>query len=162
MVVVDSSALISLAVGDALDLVLEEFDVITTQTVRDELEATAEYDDRHGNGAAAVLDAENEFTVIETQGDAFESSRIDAGEASCVAVTRSRDASFLVTDDYRALPELQQLVNAEVLLSPIVLQALVKRGTWSEQQAETAFETIAGERDWLGASICRYARQLFD
>lgn len=162
MLVVDTSALISLAVGDALDPVLAEYDVITTQTVWKELEATADYDDRHGDGAATVLASEDAFSIIETQAEAFETSRIDAGEASCVAATRTRDTPFLVTDDYRALPELQELVDAEVVLSPIVLRALVKRGTWSEQRAQTAFEKIAEGRDWLGAPIYRYARQLFE
>lgn len=161
MLVVDTSALISLAVGDALDPVLTEYDVITTQRVWEQLEATAN-DDRHGDGAAAVLASEDAFSIIETQAEAFETSRIDAGEASCVAATRTRDTPFLVTDDYRALPELQELVDAEVVLSPIVLRALVKRGTWSEQRAQTAFEKIAEGRDWLGAPIYRYARQLFE
>lgn len=162
MIVVDTSALISLAVGNALEPALGEFDVVTTQTVRSELEATAAYDDRHGTAAAAVLDVEDAFSVVETRGIEFETSRIDAGEASCVAATRAQDAPFLGTDDFRALPELQQLIDAEVVLSPIVLRALVKRGSWSEQTAETVFETIAEERDWLGAPIYRYARQLFD
>lgn len=162
MIVVDTSALISLAVGNALEPALDEFDVVTTQTIRHELEATAAYDDRHGIAAADVLDAADAFTVVNTQGEEFETSRIDAGEASCVAATRTQDASFFVTDDFRALPELQSLVDADVVLSPIVLRALVKRDAWSAQQAETAFETIAEERDWLGAPIYRYARQLFE
>ena len=162
MLVIDTSAFLSLAVGGALEPVLRAFDVVTTHAVHGELEATAEYEDRHGTAATAVLDAEDAVTVVETQSEEFETSRIDAGEASCVTVTRARGAPFLVTDDYRALPELQQLVDAEVVLSPIVLRALVKRGSWSETQAETAFETIAEKRDWLGAPIYRYARQLFD
>lgn len=162
MIVIDTSAFISLAVGNALEPALREFDVVTTQTVHGELEATAEYDDRHGKAAAGVLDTEDAFAVIEVQGEEFETSRIDAGEASCVAVTRAQGVPFFVTDDFRALPELQQLVVAEVVLSPILLRALVKRGSWSEKQAETAFETIAEERDWLSVPIYRYARQLFD
>lgn len=162
MIVIDTSALVSLAVGNALEPALGDFDAVTIQSVRGELEATAEYDDRHGKAAAAVLNAEDAFTIVGTQGEKFETSRIDAGEASCVAVTRAQGVPFLVTDDYRALPELQELVDAEVVLSPIVLRALVKRGSWSETQAKTAFETIAEERDWLGAPIYRYARQLFD
>lgn len=162
MIVVDTSALISLALGDALVPVLEAFDVITTLSVREELDATTQYDDRHGAGASTVIEKEDAFMVVDIRGGGFETSRIDAGEASCVAATRNRDADFLVTDDYRALPELQELVDAEVVLSPIVLRALVKRGVWSEQQAKTAFQAIAAGRDWLGAPIYRYARPLFE
>jgi len=160
MLVVDTSAFVSLAVGDVLDHVLEEFDVVTTTAVVEKLEETAGYDDLHGTGAATALDAEDAFTVVEMEGSHFETSRIDAGEASCVAAARKLDVASFVTDDYRALPELQEIVDAEVALSPIVLRALVKRGVLTDSEAQTRFETIAEGRDWLGAPIYRYARQI--
>ena len=162
MIVVDTSALISLAVGDALEPALSEFDVVTTQSVQDELEATAAYDDRHGIAATAALEMADSLTTVEALGAEFETSRIDAGEASCTAVTQQLDADFLVTDDFRALPELQELTDVEVVLSPIVLRALVKRGRFSEEQATSSFEAISERRDWLGAPIYRYAQQLFE
>ena len=161
-VVVDTSALISLAVGDVLDQTLAAFDVVTTPTVIEELEETAEYDDRHGTAATTVLRRTDALTVQDADGAPFETSRVDIGEASCVAAARDVDAAFLVTDDYRALPELQGLVDAEVAVSPIVLRALVKRDALSSESAETAFEAIAAGRDWLDAPIYRYARRLFD
>lgn len=160
-VVVDTSALISLAIGDALDETLAAFDIVTTPTVIEELEETAAYDDRHGTAATAVRQRMESLTVQDADGAPFETSRVDAGEASCVAAARTVDAAFLVTDDYRALPELQGLVDAEVAVSPIVLRALVKRDALSSADAETAFETIAAGRDWLDAPIYRYARRLF-
>ncbi|GAB7095434.1 hypothetical protein JCM30237_25870 [Halolamina litorea] len=162
MIVVDTSAFVSLAVGGALKETLAAFDVVTTLSVFDELEATAEYDDRHGNGAAAVLAAEDAITVVDHDGAEFETSRIDAGEASCAAAVQELDAAFLITDDYRALPELERLLDTDVALSPIVLRALVTRGALSEAEAEGAFDAIADGRDWLGGPIHRYARRLFD
>lgn len=162
MLVLDTSALISLAVGGVLDPAFDEFSVATTTLVRDELVETGEYDDRHGRAARAVLDREDRIEVTDVTGEAFVTSRIDAGEASCVAAVRELDAAFLVTDDFRALPELQRVVPVEVALSPIVLRALVKRGALSENEARTAFDAIAEGRDWLGAPIYRYARRLFD
>lgn len=161
-VVVDTSALISLAVGDVLDDAIAAFDIVTTPTVIEEVEKTAEYDDRHGTAATAVLRQRDAITVQDADGAPFETSRVDAGEASCVAAARDGNAAFLVTDDYRALPELQGLVDAEVAVSPIVLRALVKRDALSAADAETAFETIAAGRDWLDAPIYRYARRLFE
>lgn len=161
-VVVDTSAFISLAVGDVLDQTLAAFDVVTTTTVIEELNATAAYDDRHGTAATTALQQTDALTVHDVDGASFETSRVDAGEASCVAAARERDVAFLVTDDYRALPELRELVDAEVAVSPIVLRALVKRDALSAADAETAFETIAAGRDRLDAPIYRYARRLFD
>ncbi|WP_435196843.1 hypothetical protein [Natronomonas sp. EA1] len=162
MLVFDTSALISLGVGDVLDPVLDELSVATTALVWAELEETSGYDDRHGRAARAVLECEPRLELVDVTGEAFVTSRIDAGEASCVAAVRTLDAPFLITDDFRALPELQRLVDAEVALSPIVLRALVKRGALSENEARTAFDAIAEGRDWLGAPIYRYARRLFD
>ncbi|ELZ76271.1 MULTISPECIES: PIN domain-containing protein [Haloferax] len=162
MLVVDTSAFISLSVGEVLNVFVTEFDVATTEAVLEELQRTAEYDDRHGKAANAVLDTADEFTVVAVAGGEFVTSRIDDGEASCVAAVREVDAAFLITDDYRALPELRKLVSAEVALSPIVLRALVKRDALSEEEARVTFEAMAEGRDWLGAPIYRYARQLLE
>lgn len=162
MLVVDTSAFISLAVGNVLETVTSEFDIVTTEAVVDELEETAEYDDRHGTAARNALRLVEDLGVIDVSGEAFVTSRIDSGEASCVAAVREVDAAFLITDDYRALPELRELVAVDVALSPIVLRALVNRGALREEEAKTAFEMIAQGRDWLEAPIYRYARQLFE
>ncbi|KAB1184827.1 MULTISPECIES: hypothetical protein [Haloferax] len=162
MLVVDTSAFISLAIGGVLDSVVNEFDVVTTEAVVDGLEATAQYDDRHGDGANSVLESIDYNEVVDVTGDEFVTSRINQGEASCVTTVRELDAVFLITDDYRALPELQQLVDADAALSPIVLRALVKRGTLGDDAVKAAFETIAERRDWLGAPIYRYTRNLFE
>ena len=162
MLVIDTSAFISLAIGDVLDDVLAEYDVVTTPLVIEELESTAEYDDVHGRGATVVLERSNCFEVLDTSSPEFSSSRIDAGEASCVAAVEEIDAAFLITDDFRALPELTTLVSADVALSPILLRALVKRGVLTDSEARSALDTIARNRDWLGAPIYRYAHRLFE
>lgn len=56
MIVADTSALISLASIDLLEIFLTEFNVHTTELVVDELEDTAGYDDRHGDASQTVLD----------------------------------------------------------------------------------------------------------
>lgn len=162
MLVVDTSAFISLAVGHVFDPVCDTFDVVATQTVLNELEQTSTYDDRDGRAARTVIDARDRFAIVAANGDPFVTSRIDAGEGSCVAAVRDLNAAFLITDDFRALPELQTLVDADVALSPIVLRALVTRRVLTEEEAVEAFERIAADRDWLGAPIYRYARRLFD
>ena len=54
-VVIDSSALISLAHGSVLEIVLKEFQIITSSVVWRELEATAKFDDPDGRAAHHVL-----------------------------------------------------------------------------------------------------------
>lgn len=162
MIVVDTSAFISLSIADVLVLVLEEYDVHTSQLVLDELEKTAEYDDIHGIAAGAVLDVREEFDVHDVDVGEFETSRIDRGEASCVQLVKDSKADFLITDDLRALPELQHLTDAQVAISPILLRALVERGVLERDDARSKLQQVARSRDWLGAPIYRRAQRLFE
>jgi hypothetical protein len=57
---------------------------------------------------------------------------------------------------------LQQLTDAQVAISPIVLKALVNRGVLEREEALQRLEQLAETRDWLGAPIYRRAKQLFD
>lgn len=161
MIVADTSALVSLATGDSVRLVVGEFDVHTTATVIEELDATAEYDDSHGCAARTVLDQRDRVTVHGVERPEIESSRIDDGEATCIGIAAELDAAFLLTDDLRALPELQTLTATKVAISPIVLQALVKRDVLTRSEARRRLDSIADTRDWLGAPIYERARMLF-
>lgn len=161
MIVADTSALVSLATTEALDVVLDEFDVATTEVVLGELEETASYDDGSGLTAQSVLDRSGQVSVSAVPPPGIDSNRIDEGEGSCIALAREADADFLVTDDYRALPELQPLVDARVAISPIVLKALVERGRLSRSGALDSLDEMAERRSWLEAPIYRKARELF-
>lgn len=162
MIVADTSALITLSTADSLETVLNEFDVHTTEAVIQELEDTSEYDDIHGDAANNALNQKHHLTIHSTKDSEFNSSRIDAGEASCVTLTRELDTEFLITDDLRALPELQKLVDAKVAISPIVLRALVKRNVLTNLEAQERVDQLAEARNWLGQPIYRRARRLFD
>lgn len=161
MIAADTSALISLASIDLLDTFLTEFDVHTTELVVEELEDTAEYDDRHGEAAQTVLDNLDRIPTHQLQGE-FTSSRVDQGEGSCALLTKEIDADFLVTDDLRALPELQKVASSKVAISPIVLKALVQRDVLEHEEALENLDELAEQRDWLGAPIYRRAKNLFD
>lgn len=161
MIAADTSALISLASIDLLDTFLTEFDVHTTELVVEELEETSEYDDRHGDAAETVLGNLDRITTHQIQGE-FTSSRVDQGEGSCALLTKKKDADFLITDDLRALPELQTVTSSKVAISPIVLKALVKRDVLTQEDALEKLDELAEQRDWLGAPIYRRARDIFE
>jgi predicted nucleic acid-binding protein len=162
MIVVDTSSLISLTTANTLELLLTEFDVHTTETVLKELEETSQYNDPHGQAAKTVLQNRDRITVQEVEDQEFQSSRIDKGEASCIILTQELEADFLITDDLRALPEIQTIVDNRIAISPIVLKALVKRGVLEKREAVAKLEELAETRDWLGAPIYRRAKNLFE
>lgn len=161
MIVADTSALISIASIDFLDTFLTEFNVHTTETVIEELEETSEYDDRHGDAAQTVLDNLHQINTHQVKGE-FTSSRVDQGEGSCTLLTKEIEAEFLITDDLRALPELQNVTDAKAAISPIVLKALVKRDVLGQNEAVSKLDELAEQRDWLGAPIYRRAKNLFE
>jgi predicted nucleic acid-binding protein len=162
MIVADTAALVSLTAADTLDPLLEEFDVHTTDAVVEELEDLRSYEDETAEHAQQVLDRREQITVHEVETRHFQSSRVDDGEGSCVQLTRDIEADFSITDDLRALPELQTLTETRIAISPIVLKALVKRGVLAREEALERLEDAAEERDWLGRPIYRRARGLFD
>ena len=162
MIVIDASSFITLTIADSLPAVLDEFDVHTTETVIQELQETAEYDDVHGNAARTVLERADRITVHATPQRRFQSSRVDPGEGSCALLTHELDTDFLITDDLRALPELQTIADAKIAISPILLKALVRREKLERDEALEKLEQIAVQRDWLGAPIYRRACHLFD
>lgn len=161
MIVADTSSLISLASIDLLDTFLTEFDVHTTELVVEELEETSGYDDRHGEAADTVLDNLDRIDTYQVQ-EEFTSSRVDQGEGGCALLTKEIDAEFLITDDLRALPELQTVADAQVAISPIVLKALVKRDVLKQEEALEKLDELAEQRNWLGAPIYRRAKNLFE
>jgi len=161
MIVADTSALVSLASIDVLDTLLTEFDVHTTETVVGELEDTGDYEDAHGDAAEAVLDDRDRITIHRIEGT-LESSRIDRGEGSCALLAAELDAEFLLTDDLRALPELQNATTAEVAISPVVLKALVQRERIEAERALAELDKLAKRRSWLGQPIYERARGLFE
>jgi predicted nucleic acid-binding protein len=160
MIVADTSSLISLASVDLLNKFLTEFDTHTTQTVIQELEETSEYDDIHADAAEKVLNNLERITIHEAEAE-FTSSRIDEGEGSCTQLTQQIEADFLITDDLRALPELQNIADCRVAISPIVLKALVQRNVLEQEEAQQKLEQLAEHRNWLGAPIYRRAQNLF-
>jgi predicted nucleic acid-binding protein len=161
MIVADTSSLVSLASIDFLDVFLTEFDVHTTDTVVEELSETSEYEDPHRKAADAVLENLDRIGIHKVQ-DEFTSSRVDHGEGGCALLTREIDAEFLVTDDLRALPELQTVADAQVAISPIVLKALLERDVIETQEALAKLDELAEQWDWLGAPIYRRAKHLFE
>lgn len=159
MIVADTSTLISISSVNLLDTSLAEFDIHTTEKVVEELKETSNYDDRDGRAAQKVLDNLNQIKTHQVQRE-FTSSRVDQGEGSCALLTKETEVEFLVTDDLRALPELQNLADAKTAISPIILKALVKRDELKQQEAVKKIDDLGKKRDWLGTPIYRRAKNL--
>ena len=162
MIVADTSALISLEIADCLGHALEEFDISTTEIVIDELEDTATFDDSHGRAADRVLDMTSDLLIHPYDSPPVASSRIDAGEGSCIALISEIEPDFFLTDDLRALPELERLVDVHVAISPILIKALVTRDVLTQEDPVNRLEQLTAARGWLGTPIYRRAKRIFE
>jgi predicted nucleic acid-binding protein len=161
--VADTSALVSLASVSLLPLVLSEFDVVVTDIVIGELKAMSTFDDAHGRAATEVLAKIDSIEVVNASDyQRFMTSRIDSGEASCLEIIDGGKCDYLLTDDFRALGEIEKQIGDAVVLSPIILKVLVMRGTIGKSEALAKLGEIARKRDWLGRPIYRYAMRYFD
>jgi predicted nucleic acid-binding protein len=137
-IVIDSSALISLAHGSVLEIVLKEFQIITSSVVWRELEATAKFDDPDGRAAHHVLAHRELLTIVDLSESDFAQylgRRVHGGEASCVALARHADA--FICDDFDALPYLEahcRKLGIEIGLCSVLIHALVIRGRLSKEK----------------------------
>lgn len=165
-IVSDSSALISLAHGQVLALMLGEFRVVTSNWAVKELEETAKFSDPDGQAARTVLAHLDLLTVVEIPEDDFRdylARRVHAGEASCLALARQQKADALICDDFDALPYLEHYckqLGVEVGLCSALIQALILRGKLTKDEGRAAFDRIAGRRNWLGRPLYEYGKSL--
>jgi predicted nucleic acid-binding protein len=162
MIILDTSAFISLSMADLMERVVEDYSVHTTQEVISELEQTAREEDRVSDAASQVLSCRESIEVHSQSFERFETSRLDSGEASCVALTREVDADFMLTDDLRAMAEIKKLSTLEVAISPFMIVAMAKNDVLSREEALEKIEKLAENRDWLGTPIYQRAKKQFE
>jgi len=153
----------SLASVSLLSLVLSEFIVVVSDVVVRELKEMSTYADTYGNAANEVLRNIDRIKVKKASNyQRFKTSRIDAGEASCMEIIESGEQDYLLTDDFRALGEIEKQIGEKVVLSPIILKVLVIRGIIDKSEALAKLNEMAEKRDWLGRPIYRYAKKYFE
>ena len=91
----------------------------------------------------------------------FDHIKIDRGEGSCAVLARNIDAEFLITDDIRALPLLKNIASTKVVISPIVLKVMGKKGLPSNDEGKEKLEKLIGKRDWFETLIYERSLELF-
>jgi predicted nucleic acid-binding protein len=165
-IVIDTSALISLAHGDLLDLIAEEFQLVISDLVLEELRNTARFEDEDGKAAAQILKKIKKLEIRSVDQELVSqlvTSRIDAGEASCVVLAQAKDIAAFISDDFRAMHELRAYAlryEFELGLSAVLVQALVIRGKLTKAEALNYLSLIASKRNWMGRPIYEAYKQI--
>lgn len=165
-IVFDTSALISFALGDVLDLVIDQYEPVISRVVLDELKETSKYDDGTGKAAKKVFKRSESLNIEKVPNEDYReliTSRIDEGEASCIPLAKKEDHEAFITDDFSAVHQLRtysQKYNFELGLSAVLLKALNIRGELSQKEMESTFDRIARKRGWLGQTIYKYGKDI--
>ncbi|MFW6048499.1 MAG: hypothetical protein ACOC87_04325 [Candidatus Natronoplasma sp.] len=170
-IAVDTSALISLAVGSKLEKCLEIFDIVISERVREELEEISEYSDKHAEGAELVLEiiSNGGITVESVTDDSkvsellVEHRKLDYGEAETALMAERNSIPIMITDDFKSLGDLKESFGRiKIHLSVFAIGRLVVKDKISKDEAETALEKIAKERSWEGAALFRHAKRYIE
>jgi len=164
-IAVDTAALISLVHGDILDLVLSQFKVIVSNIIIEELKRVMKFKDPDGRAAKKILSKKNELEIQEVtknELDKFLSARVDPGEASCIMIAKKRDVKVLISDDFKAMAELEyysKKYNFKVGLCSALIKTLMLRKKLKKGEAIKIFERIGNRRNWIGRPIYEYGKQ---
>ncbi|MFQ6062481.1 MAG: hypothetical protein ACE5J9_04810 [Methanosarcinales archaeon] len=169
-VVSDTSALISLEVGNILDKCLMIVEISIPKIVKTELTDVSKYADIHGKSASSVLSKINTgmISVQEVENDHQVKTildmhkRIDEGEAASLVLCWEKNIKYLVTDDWRAYPHLKNASSdVNIVLSAFLIRALVTTKILSLQDAKKVISKIAESRDWLNSEMYKEVNRLF-
>lgn len=166
LLVGDTSALISLALGGALHKALEIAIVYVPGAVVEELENQARYSAVATDVLALIRDGRiHNLGIADVQrAKALVSGHtyIDPGEAEAVVLAEEQGIKVVITDDFEAFPELRQATQVRVHLSPYLIAALIVAGRLSLQEAKACFDRIARRRHWFDARLYQRARGYLD
>ncbi len=160
----DTSALISLALSEKLELIAETILLYACGTVVNELEEMAEFKDHYGLAAkqALKLIKENkiklEKTIDTKKAENLVDKNIDAGEAACFVLALEKNIPAILMDDINAAYALSGFAranNISLKISAAAIIELVKANKIEKTQAIKALEKMIKNRGWE-KSILQY------
>lgn len=169
-IVADTSALMSLCAGDILNETLKISNIIIPEKVKTELLEISAFDDPQGSYAKNVLQIINQNKIIVKQIGMSqraekiveENSRIDIGEAEVIVLAEEKGIEVVITDDFKAYPQMREVFVGKVYLSTYLVAGLVVAGMISKDEARICFDKIATRRTWLNAEIYMRAKKYID
>ena len=168
IVVGDTSALISLAVGSVLLKCLRISRILIPQEVYSELSEISQYNDVHGKAAQETIRMISNGNIEVEEVEHIDKinelvsgySRIDKGEVKALILTQEKSIPILITDDFRSIPDLKKNSgDVEIHLSIYLLARLVLENIITIAEAQDALIRISDGRTWESAAIYNLAKK---
>jgi predicted nucleic acid-binding protein len=168
IVVGDTSALISLAVGSVLLKCLRISRILIPKEVYSELSEISQYNDVHGKAAQETICMISNGNIEVDKVEHVEKinelvsghSHIDKGEAEALILAQEKSIPILITDDFRSIPDLKKNSgDVEIHLSIYLLARLVLEKIITIAEAQDALIRISDGRTWESAAIYNLAKK---
>lgn len=151
-VVVDASALVSLASAGFLWYPVANFELVVPQSVMEEIGALREKPETKAI-ANRIVEVKSKLTVFKPRKSA---AGPDRGEKDCFSVCLERGIKLFVLDDFRAIRKMKPAAisrGIKLLLSVFFIAHAAARRKISEDEALALFDRMAEQRDWLGSRV---------
>ena len=151
-VVVDASALVSLASADFLWYPVVNFELIVPQSVMEEIGALMGKPETKAV-ADEIVKVKPKLTIVKPKKSA---SGPDRGEEDCFSVCLDQGIKLFVLDDFRAIRKMKPAATSrriKLLLSVFFIAHAAARRKISEDEALALFDRMAEQRDWLGSRV---------
>jgi len=157
-----------LGTGGILEKSLAVLEVVIPEEVKNELQSAANFTDVHGQAAneALRLIGEGKIHVLsivpiaEVEALCHQNRRIDRGEAATILLAEQEGIDTILSDDFKAFPQMSNITQNQILLSVYALARLVEENYTTLKDAEICLNTIAAHRNWIGRAIFDYAKKL--
>jgi len=160
-VVVDASALVSLASADFLWYPAANFELVVPQSVMKEIGALREKPETKAL-VDKIAKVKSKLTVVKPEKSA---SGPDRGEKDCFSVCLEQGIKLFVLDDFRAIRKMKPAAisrGIKLLLSVFFIAHAAAKRKISKDEALTFFDRMAEQRDWLGSRVYMVGKEFLE
>ncbi len=148
---VDTAALVSLGHTGLVDTIIENYDILISKSVLEELEEIGARDDLDAEAARVWLDRSSDLNMMNLD-------KKDSAEDELFEVCREKDLE-LFTDDIKAVKTFKD--DIDCLFSVHIVYLLYKKDLISKEKALFALDKMKTNRNWKQNIIAVTGKTLF-
>ena len=158
---IDTGALLSLACTSCYQTILVEDKLITTEEVKEELKAFAQYADFLGKKAKNILADIEAKRIYREKPKNILLLPLASAETSVFSLGKEKQYT-IITDDIHAVRVLFEKEKVTAKPSFILLGKLYQEKRITKEQLVQEINSILTERGWLEGALYEYAKTLME
>lgn len=147
----DTSALISLGHTGLIDTIINQYEILITNRIHEELIDISQWDDANGQSAKDWLEHIDEISIEKAK-------RKKVGEDELLEICLKQNVPMVI-DDLKALKRFGN--DIDWIFSSHIIYLLCKKQLISKQRGLVSLEKMIHQRDWKDNVIAVTGRTLF-